>query len=134
MTDELREMLDEGVGDTGFCTSCSKERDRVRGQTCLDCRIHYGQANELDRIVAAELDQQHRDRIAPLHRMVDRLDSVSKTATRLLDNVRPFHSALEVEYHADGEELYGDLAEALGFPRDYGSDSYRARVEADRGA
>lgn len=46
-------------------------------------------------------------------------DRLAIAAKRLLDNVTPFGSALEVEHHADGDELYGDLAEALGLPRDY---------------
>jgi hypothetical protein len=53
-------------------------------------------------------------------------------ALRLLDSVRPFISALEVEPGADGEELYGDLAEALGLPRDYGSDDWREREAETR--
>ncbi|HEV2928883.1 MAG TPA: hypothetical protein VGW74_09330 [Propionibacteriaceae bacterium] len=40
-------------------------------------------------------------------------------ARRLLDNVTPFISALEVEHDADGVQLYGDLAEAIGLPRGY---------------
>jgi hypothetical protein len=45
------------------------------------------------------------------------VDRVRAAAMRLLDNVDPYGSALEVEHGADGEELYGDLAEALGLPR-----------------
>jgi hypothetical protein len=55
-------------------------------------------------------------------------DELREAASRLLDNVSPHISALEVDHGADGEELYGDLAEALGLPRDYGSDSWRERT------
>jgi hypothetical protein len=55
------------------------------------------------------------------------IEDLRSAATRLLDNVSPFISALEVEHDADGEELYADLAQALRLPRDYGSDSWRAR-------
>jgi hypothetical protein len=40
-------------------------------------------------------------------------------AQRLLDGVTPFISALECEHGVDGEELYADLAEAIGLPRNY---------------
>lgn len=61
------------------------------------------------------------------------IERLSRAARHLLDSVSPFHSALEVEHGADGKHLFGDLAEALGLPRDYGSDDYRDRTKRAEG-
>lgn len=46
-------------------------------------------------------------------------DRLRAAARAVLDGTTPHVSALECEHGVDGEELYADLAEALGLGRDY---------------
>lgn len=68
LTPEDVELVEpvEDVGEDGYCTSCNKERHRVRSETCLDCRVHYGTASPIDQIVARELADYHRAEVVPL--------------------------------------------------------------------
>lgn len=76
------------------------------------------EAGDVDAALKLQLDFTDRV-VAQANAQLDRAAAVAVAARRLLDNVTPFGSALEVEHHADGEQLYADLAEALGLGRNY---------------
>lgn len=101
---------------------------RLREQLDWLLEHHYqGDARPPSETLRPSPDATTTDLIVALSdevvRNTQRNTQVTYAARRLLDNVDPFATALEVATDVDGTELYSDLALALGLPADYEPES-----------
>lgn len=85
---------------------------------------HYqGDARPPSETLRPSPDASDADLVAPLSnevaRLTERLATIEANAKYLLDHVTPCVSALECEHGTSADELYADLAEALGLDEDY---------------